>query len=138
MGSWAPTPRYTIYRRKGDDDMAAEKQTTFGWPVAVDIFLGGAAAGVFLGSYVLDIVNRFEPIARVGAVVGPLLVLVGAFLLLMDLGTKTNFYRLFSNLSSWMSRGTCILTVFIICGLGYSLPSVRLFAWLPWGSSGAL
>ncbi|MFC1815756.1 NrfD/PsrC family molybdoenzyme membrane anchor subunit [Thermodesulfobacteriota bacterium] len=118
--------------------MTVEKQTTFGWLVAATMFLGAAGASAFLGSFVLDILNKYEPIARVGAAVGTGLVLIDAVLLLSDLGTRANFYRLFSNPSSWMSRGACILTVFIVFSLGYSLSAFNLFAWLPWSNATAV
>ncbi len=115
-----------------------ERQTTFGWLVAADIFVVGAGGGVFLVSFVLDLLNKYEPIARTGAILGPILVLIGTFFLLGDLGAKARFYRLFRNPLSWMSRGTWILTIFIVSGLGYSLPSLGLFAWLPWSKATAL
>lgn len=115
-----------------------ERQTTFGWLVAADLFLAGTGAGVFLSSFMLDVLNKYEPLARVGAILGPILVLLGTSLLMAELGTKTKFYRLFSNPSSWMTRGTWILTAFIIFSLAYSLPSFGLFAWLPWNKATAL
>lgn len=112
--------------------MSLERQTTFGWLVSADTFLGGTGAGVFLVSFMLDVLREYEPMAKVGAVLGPALVFVGGLLLIAHLGSKTKLYKLPSNPSSWMSRGTWIMAFFIIFGLGYSLPSLNLFAWLPW------
>lgn len=118
--------------------LSLEKQTAFGWLVSVDSFLAGTGAGVFLGSFMLDMFDKYEPVSRVGAVLGPVMVLGGSLLLIADLGTKAKVYRLFSNSSSWMSRGTWIMVIFIIFGLGYSLPSLNLFAWLPWSKTALL
>ena len=85
--------------------MNVEKQETFGWLVAIDLFLTGAGAGVFLVSFVMDIINQYVPLARLGAVVGPILVLIGAVLLFADLRNRMRFYRLINNPSSWMARG---------------------------------
>ena len=62
--------------------------------------------------------------------------------LLFDLGTANKAYRLFSTPStfgtSWITKGTWILTAFIILGLLYSLPAFSAFEWLPWSQeSGA-
>ncbi len=111
--------------------MAMERQTAFGWLVSVDVFLGGAGAGVFLISFIMGLLGRFESLAKIGAVIGPVLVLLGTSLLFADLGTKTNFYRLFRNPLSWMSRGTWFIAVFVILGLAYSLPAF----WLPWDAA---
>ena len=85
--------------------MDIEKQETFGWLVALDLFIGGAGAGVFLISFIMDIINHYVPLARVGTVVGPVLVLISAVLLFIDLRNRIRFYRLINNPSSWMTRG---------------------------------
>ncbi len=118
--------------------MAMERQQAFGWLIALDLFLGGAGGGLFLVSFLLDLFGKYEPIARIGAICGPILVLIGTLLLIVDLGTKTNLHRLVLNLSSWVSRGTWILIVFIILGLGYSLPMFEPFNWLPWNNAAPL
>lgn len=118
--------------------MAMKQQTAFGWKIAAGLFFGGAGAGVFLASFTLDILNKYEPVARIGAVLGPVLLLACSAFFMSDLGSKSRVYKLISNPSSWMSRGAAILTGSILFGLGYSLPSFGLFAWLPWDKSTAL
>jgi len=122
--------------------MLPERQKTYGWLIATDTFLAGVGAGAFLVSFILDLLGKYEPVAKVGALLGPVLVLIGTFFLLAELGCRTRFYRLFTNpsllRSSWMSRGTWILTVFIILALAYSLPSFELFEWLPWSKASGL
>ena len=111
-----------------------KRQTTFGWLVSTELFLAGAGGGAFLISFILDILGKYEPVARIGALLGPVLVLIGASLLVAELHLKTRAVKLFSNFnpSSWMAWGTWMLTIFIILGLAYSLPAFGAFAWLPW------
>lgn len=114
----------------------AERQQSWGWTAAIYVFLAGVGGGVFLFSFILDVMGMYEPVARIGALIGPVLVLIGTFFLLADLGAVSKVYWLFCGTStlmtSWMARGAWILAAFIICGLAYSLPSIRLFEWLPW------
>ena len=73
----------------------AERQTSWGLVVAIYVFLAGVGGGAFLFSFILDILGMYEPVARIGALIGPVLVLIGTFFLLMDLGSITRAYRLF-------------------------------------------
>jgi formate-dependent nitrite reductase membrane component NrfD len=119
-----------------------EKQQSWGWAIATDAFLAGVGGGTFLFSFIFDVLDMHESVARIGALVGPLLILLGIFFLLADLGSITRVYRLFFTpttlLTSWMARGAWILTAFVVLALLYALPSFSLFEWLPWSrSSGA-
>lgn len=120
----------------------AERQQSWGWVIAIYVFLAGVGGGTFLFSFVLAVIGMYKPVARVGALIGPLLVLFGTFFLLIDLGSITRAYRLFTTVSalltSWMARGAWILAAFIICGLAYALPSFELFNWLPWTQTSGL
>jgi formate-dependent nitrite reductase membrane component NrfD len=110
--------------------MVTERQTNWGWEIATAIFLGGAGGGIFLISFVMDVIGILSPLARIGAVVGPVLVILCATFLLTDLRRKIGFYRLFTNLrTSWMSRGTWFITLFVIFGMAYALPAF----WFTWG-----
>jgi formate-dependent nitrite reductase membrane component NrfD len=116
-----------------------EKQKSWGWPIVFYIFLAGLGGGTFLFSFILLFMDKYEPIARVGALVGPLVVLFASILLLFDLGSPVRAYRLFTTpktlMTSWMTRGAWILTAFIILGLAYALPAFSLFNWLPWNQA---
>jgi formate-dependent nitrite reductase membrane component NrfD len=61
--------------------MQIERQRMWGWIVAFYIFLAGVGGGTFLFSFILNITGIYEPVARIGALVGPLLVLLGTFFL---------------------------------------------------------
>jgi polysulfide reductase chain C len=120
----------------------AERQQSWGWVIAIYVFLAGVGGGTFLFSFVFAVMGMYGPVARVGALIGPLLVLFGTFFLLFDLGSITKAYLLFTTastlLTSWMARGAWILAAFIICGLAYALPSFELFSWLPWSQRSGL
>ena len=58
--------------------MVAERQTTWGWLVTFGLFFTGAGAGVFAVSFLLALLNGNEPATTWGALVGPLLILIGA------------------------------------------------------------
>jgi formate-dependent nitrite reductase membrane component NrfD len=114
----------------------AAGQKSWGWLIVIYIFFAGLGGGTFLFSFILDIINKYTEVARFGALVGPLVVLLGTAMLLFDLGSASRAYRLFTNpatlVSSWMIRGAWILAAFIIFGLAYALPSFSAFSWLPW------
>ncbi|HUJ90820.1 MAG TPA: NrfD/PsrC family molybdoenzyme membrane anchor subunit [Syntrophorhabdales bacterium] len=117
----------------------AEGQKEWGWLIVFYVFLAGLGGGTFLFSFVLIYFDKYSAVARIGALVGPLVVLIGSGMLLFDLGSATRAYRLFTTpatlLSSWMIRGAWILTAFIVLGLAYALPSFPLFNWLPWNQA---
>ena len=116
--------------------MDPQRQQTWGWLAAIYVFSAGLGGGVFLFSFILNMAGRYESVARIGAFSGPVLVWMGTFFLLGDLGSITRVFRLFASpsalMTSWMGRGAWILAGFIIFGLAYALPSFGLFAWLPW------
>jgi len=114
----------------------AAKQKSWGWMIVLYIFLAGLGGGTFLLSFILLVMEKYESVAKIGALAGPLVVLFASILLLFDLGSPVKAYRLFTTpktlMSSWMTRGAWILTAFIILGLAYALPAYNLFKWLPW------
>jgi polysulfide reductase chain C len=111
--------------------MSLERQTIYGWPIAVDLFLGGMGAGAFLAGLVLNILKMQEPVARFILTVSPFLVLIGSLFLLADITVRSRVYRLFSNFKSWTSRGTWILTIFLVSGFNYSLLSSPYISFFP-------
>jgi len=119
-----------------------EGQKSWGWLVVIYVFLAGCGGGTFLFSYMLTLLGWYQPVARVGLLAGPVLVAVGSMLLIFDLGSPTRCYRLFTTprtlTSSWMIRGSWILSAFMVLGLAYGLPSFSLFAWLPWSKASSV
>jgi formate-dependent nitrite reductase membrane component NrfD len=116
-----------------------EGQKSWGWMVILYVFLAGLGGGTFVFSFVLNLLGKYEAVSQIGCLIGPLLVMLGTFLLLFDLGSPQRSYRLFTTGStlgsSWMVRGAWILLIFIIFGLLYALPSFAWFSWLPWNQT---
>ena len=112
--------------------MSLESQTIYGWPVAIDLTLGGTGAGAFLMAIVLNALRGQQSFADIVFLAGPVLVLMGAVILLADIAVRRRFYRIFSNVKSWTARGAWILTFFIIFALIYymiSSPPLGQSAW---------
>jgi polysulfide reductase chain C len=112
--------------------MTIEKQISFGGLIAIDLFLGGAGAGIFFISFIMDLMNIFQNITKIGAVTGLILVLMGTIILFLDLGNKSRLYRLFINPSSWVTRGTYFITGFVIFGIAYAVFSLNFLDWVLW------
>jgi formate-dependent nitrite reductase membrane component NrfD len=109
-------------------------ELSWGMPVVLYLFLAGVGAGtVTVSASVLlrggggGFGGRHFAIARYGALIGPLPVIIGTALIIFELGRPFRVLNLFKviNLSP-MSIGTWLLAVFIVVSLLYAL----LF--LPW------
>ncbi len=102
-------------------------ETTWGLPVISYFFLAGMGAGAVTvsGSVLLRKggfgVSRFA-VARCGALIGPLPVMLGTFLIVFELGQPFRALNLFHliNLSP-MSIGSWLLNIFITLSLLYAL-----------------
>ena len=67
--------------------MALETQRSYNWAIAMDLFLGGTGAGVFLVGFILEKLNLMISLAKFAEVLGPILVLLGSFFLLFHAGS---------------------------------------------------
>jgi len=113
--------------------MVSQQQTSWGWKIALYLFFAGAGAGAFFFGFVLTYLGRFMVMAGLSTFAGALIVLVSTFFLLADLGAGAwdtssmlnarRMYRLPSG-TSWILRGTVILVLMVVFGLGYSIPVV--------------
>jgi len=74
----------------------AAKQKSWGWMIVLYIFLAGLGGGTFLFSFILLVMEKYESVAKIGALAGPLVVLFASILLLFDLGSPVKAYRLFT------------------------------------------
>lgn len=89
-------------------------QTTWGWLVAVYLFLGGLGAGAFVmvGIVSLATRERFKSTVRFGAWVSAIAIAVGTLFLLLDAGRPFRallLWRSFVNFRSWMTIGAWLL-----------------------------
>ncbi len=84
--------------------------------IVIYLFLGGLSAGLFLFSAILTFVRneRLRPLARIAGLIAPWPVILGATILIFDLGQPWRFWRLFVTVewTSPMSIGSWLLIVF--------------------------
>lgn len=94
--------------------------------MAWDLFLGGAGAGAYLVGVVAEwLGGRFRRLAKPGIYAGPIMVAVGALLLLIELGRPLRFWRGFLRPgNSMMSVGIILISVFIVLGFLHILFSL--------------
>lgn len=110
--------------------MILKSQTKWRWIIAVYLFLAGLGAGAYLTGVVADFLGgEWMSISRIGVALGFPCVLVGSAFLILDLGTPGNFWRAFMKPgTSWMARGTIIISIFMI------LSAIHLAFWIwPFG-----
>ena len=94
-------------------------QSKWSWLIAAYLFLAGLGGGAYVTGVVADFLGgEWAGIAKIGVSLGFPCVLVGCLFLLADLGTPKNFWRAAMRPNtSWIARGTIIITIFMILGL---------------------
>ena len=119
------------------------ENVSWGIPVAFDLFLAGLGAGALFLAVAADLFGRkrYQEITRIGALIAPWPVILGVLLLVIDLGNPLRFWELLIrrgpgllmfNISSVMSIGTWLVTIFVILSLLYAFLSI--FSWaFAWG-----
>lgn len=100
-------------------------QREWNWLIIIAFFCGGVGGGLFLLSSYLDF--------TLGLAASVILIALGTCsALYFDLGRPQRVLRLFSQVrTSWISRGTLMITIFIVLGILSVLPSFAWFSWLP-------
>jgi formate-dependent nitrite reductase membrane component NrfD len=99
-----------------DPKVNGQLQREWGWLIAVYLFLGGVGAG----AYTIAAINGFmgEGLAQsttVGLWIGFPAVLIGTLFLIADLGSPSRaFLAAMKPGSSWIARGTVIISVFMV------------------------
>ncbi len=98
----------------------------FGMKIILYLFLAGVGAGAStVGSIFHLLKPEFEEVIKEGTILGAPLVLIGSILLLLDLGRPQVAFRAISRPNkAWISRGTIILTTFIIIG------AIQIATWI--------
>jgi len=103
------------------DQPIGERQTIWGWQIALYLFLAGGACGAYVTGVAAEFASRtndWDPIAKIGVTIGAPLVAFSTIFLVLDLGRPRGFVRAaFHPRTSWISRGVFILTAFIVVGL---------------------
>ena len=98
--------------------MMLKAQSKWSWEVAAYLFLAGLGGGAYITGVVGDFVGgQWAAISEIGVWLGFPCVLVGCGFLLLDLGSPVHFWRAgMRPNTSWIARGTIIITIFMILG----------------------
>jgi polysulfide reductase chain C len=91
-------------------------QSKWGWLIAAYLFLAGLGGGAYVTGAVAGwLGEQWLGIYKIGICLGLPCVLVGCIFLLADLGSLKNFWRAAMRPNtSWIARGTIIITIFMI------------------------
>lgn len=89
-------------------------QTSWGWLIALYLFLGGLGAGAFIVAAIVSLVTgeRFKSTVRFGAWVSAAAIAVGVLVLLLHVGKPLRalwMIESFDNATSWMAIGAWLL-----------------------------
>ncbi|MEW6456247.1 MAG: NrfD/PsrC family molybdoenzyme membrane anchor subunit [Acidobacteriota bacterium] len=111
-------------------EIKLEGQTEWGWKIAAYLFLAGVGAG----AYAVGIFANFTGwtlASKIGIFLGFPLLFIGTFFLIADLGVKPRALRAFMNpKTSWIARGTFIISIFMILGAIHTGTLIWPFQWL--------
>jgi formate-dependent nitrite reductase membrane component NrfD len=93
-------------------------QSKWSWLIAVYLFLAGLGGGAYVTGVVADFLGEgWVTIAKIGVCLGFPCVAAGCVFLLLDLGSPAHFWRAAMRPNtSWIARGTIIITIFMIIG----------------------
>jgi len=97
--------------------MDFKAQSKWRWLIAAYLFLAGLGAGAYAVGVVIDLTRGAAgaDVAKIGVTLGLPCVLIGCLFLIADLGSPTKFWRAFMRPgTSWIARGTIIITLFMI------------------------
>ena len=90
-------------------------QTKWGWLIAMYLFLAGLGGGAYVAGVIADFLGLTPGISKIGILLGFPCVLIGCMFLIVDLGKPLNFWRAAMRpLTSWIARGTIIISIFMI------------------------
>lgn len=87
--------------------------------IAMYLFLAGMGAGAYTLGVAADLLLGKEAIniSKAGVILGAPLVFIGMLFLILDLGNKKNAFRAYVKpQTSWIARGTYIISIFMILG----------------------
>jgi polysulfide reductase chain C len=97
-----------------------KSQTKWKWLIAAYLFLAGLGGGAYVTGAVAGFLTdpAWAPISDIGIFLGFPCVAVGCLFLLLDLGSPAHFWRAgMRPNTSWIARGTIIITIFMVLGL---------------------
>lgn len=95
-------------------------QSKWSWLIAAYLFLAGLGAGAYVTGVAADHFGgeAWTGIAKIGVSLGFPCVAIGCIFLIADLGAPANFWRAAMRPNtSWIARGTMIISVFMILSI---------------------
>jgi len=99
--------------------MILKAQTKWGWFIAAYLFLAGVGGGAYVTGAVAGFGGpEWTLISKIGVLLSFPCVGVGCLFLILDLGSPKNFWRsAMKPATSWIARGTIVITIFMILGV---------------------
>ena len=101
----------------GSVKLEGQVQVEWRWLIAAYLFLAGVGGGAYLVGVIADLSGGpdWMAVSKIGVFLGLPCVLIGTLFLLADLGRPTNAWRVWMKPgTSWISRGTIIIVLFMI------------------------
>jgi len=98
------------------------EQMSFDWMIALFFFLSGTSAGSFLFSMMANYWKKdYKPLATTAAWIAPIVLAIGMFIALIDLGKPSRLWRLYLylNPTSMLSWGIWFLSIFFLITVAY-------------------
>jgi formate-dependent nitrite reductase membrane component NrfD len=94
-------------------------QSKWRWLIAAYLFLAGMGGGAYVTGVVTNYLGeQWVLLSKIGVFLGFPLVAIGCVFLLADLGSPAHFWRAgFKPGTSWIARGTIIITIFMVLSL---------------------
>jgi len=107
----------------------------WGWPVACYLFLGGLGGGMTVLAAVFDLFMDEGEVFTLALFAAAVLVGLGCFFLIFELGRPMAFWRVFSRQKAVMTFGAWVLLILMFV----NVVSVSfLTGWFPWSDVGGL
>jgi len=98
-----------------------KRERAWGWPAVINFTLGGAGAGLYLLSFVYDLLQtspNTEALRNASNILSPILISIGFFAVSLESGQPSRSIYILSNLkSSWISIELMAGILFIITAL---------------------
>jgi formate-dependent nitrite reductase membrane component NrfD len=122
-----------------DHRMDGQIQHTWRWMVAIYLFLGGLGAGAYAVAAIAGLMNAaWTQVIRVGLCISFPAVAIGTLFLMAHLGNPSRFFlAILRPHESWISRGSLLLTGFILVSIVHFAGYVWPFAYIRAGSGPA-
>jgi formate-dependent nitrite reductase membrane component NrfD len=101
----------------GEVKLDGQVQVEWRWLIAAYLFLAGVGGGAYMAGVIADLVGgpSWMTVSKIGVSMGLPCVLIGTLFLLADLGRPVNAWRVWMKPgTSWISRGTIIIVIFMI------------------------